>query len=68
MSDVRALEAELARSGEPAEIVVYPDAGHAFMNDTRPEAYRPEVAKLAWERTCAFLAAALRRGGNGAAR
>jgi len=62
MSDVRALETELARSGEPAEIVVYPGAGHAFMNDTRPEAFRPEIAKLAWERTCGFFAATLRAG------
>jgi carboxymethylenebutenolidase len=68
MSDVRALEAALARSGEPAEIVVYPDAGHAFMNDTRPEAYRPEIAKLAWERACAFFAQALRGEAHGAAR
>lgn len=31
------------------------EAGHAFFNDTRPEAYNPEAARLAWERTLAFL-------------
>lgn len=31
------------------------DADHAFMNDTRPEVYAPEAAKLAWDRTIAFL-------------
>jgi carboxymethylenebutenolidase len=30
------------------------DADHAFVNDTRP-VYAPEAAKLAWERTIAFL-------------
>jgi carboxymethylenebutenolidase len=31
------------------------EADHAFFNDTRPEVYAPEAAKLAWERTIAFL-------------
>jgi carboxymethylenebutenolidase len=31
------------------------EADHAFVNDTRPEAYAPEAAKLSWERTIAFL-------------
>jgi carboxymethylenebutenolidase len=31
------------------------EADHAFVNDTRPDAYAPEAAKLAWERTLAFL-------------
>ena len=30
-------------------------AGHAFMNDTRPEAYRPEIAVKAWGRMVDFL-------------
>jgi len=57
LEDVRKLEAALsrARSGAGAEIVVVPGAGHAFMNDTRPDAYRPEAAADAWRRTVAFL-------------
>jgi carboxymethylenebutenolidase len=31
------------------------EAGHAFFNDSRPEAYAPEPAKQAWERTLGFL-------------
>jgi carboxymethylenebutenolidase len=41
-------------------VVVYPGAGHAFMNDTRPAAYRPELARRAWARMLAFLRRELR--------
>ena len=37
--------------GREAEVVVYPGAGHAFFNDTRPEAYHEASAKQAWQRT-----------------
>lgn len=60
VADVRALEVGLAQSGQPAEVVVYPGAGHAFMNDTRPDAYRPETAADAWRRMVSFLNARLR--------
>lgn len=33
----------------------YYEADHAFFNDTRPQAYHPEAARLAWERTLTFL-------------
>ena len=36
------------------EVFVY-EADHAFVNDTRPEVYAPEAAKLAWDRTVAFF-------------
>ncbi len=39
------------------EIVVYPDVDHAFLNDTSAERYNAAAAKLAWDRTVAFLAA-----------
>jgi carboxymethylenebutenolidase len=53
--DVRELERRLAKSGQPCEIQLYPEAGHAFMNDTRPEAYREQEARDAWGRMVAFL-------------
>jgi len=55
LEDVRKLERSLARARAGAEIVVVPGAGHAFMNDTRPDAYRPEAAADAWQRTVQFL-------------
>ncbi len=36
------------------EAVIYPDAPHAFFNDTR-SSYRPDAARPAWARTLAFL-------------
>ena len=35
------------------------ETGHAFFNDSRPEAYDDASAKLAWERSVAFLSARL---------
>lgn len=59
VEDVRALEAALSRSPQPSQVVLYPGAGHAFMNDTRPAAFRPEVARDAWGRLLRFFAANL---------
>jgi carboxymethylenebutenolidase len=59
VDDVRELERRLERSGQPHEIEIYPGAGHAFMNDTRPEMYRPEVARRAWERMLGWFRAHL---------
>lgn len=47
-------------AGKQAEMVVYPGAGHAFMNDTRPEAYKENAAKDAWGRMASHLKANLR--------
>lgn len=60
VEDVRALEAELKAAKASSEVVLYPDAGHAFMNDTRPEAFRPTVAADAWARMRNFFGAELR--------
>jgi len=54
-TDVRALEATLKQTGKRAEIQVYRGAGHAFLNETRPQAFRPEAARDAWARMLAFL-------------
>lgn len=60
VADVRALEAQLAKASPPSQVVIYPGAGHAFANDTRPDAYRPDSAADAWRRMLAFLEAHLR--------
>jgi len=61
-ADVEELRATLARAGRPFEIVVYPGAGHAFMNDQRPDAWRPEAAADSWRRAVAFLRTHLAAG------
>jgi carboxymethylenebutenolidase len=59
MTDIEMLRQRVADAKPSAEVVVYADAGHAFMNDTRPDAYRPETASLAWERMLDFFRAQL---------
>jgi carboxymethylenebutenolidase len=34
---------------------MYEGAQHAFNNDTNPDRYDEEAARLAWERTIAFF-------------
>jgi len=42
------LENALRRAGKTFQTKIYPGAGHAFFNDERPDASRPETAKDAW--------------------
>jgi carboxymethylenebutenolidase len=49
-----AIRDRLVAAGGTMELHVY-DADHAFVNDTRPEVHHPENARLAWERSVAFL-------------
>jgi carboxymethylenebutenolidase len=58
-ADVDALDVRLAASGMTYEINRYADAGHAFLNHTREEAYRPKTAEAAWARVIAFFREAL---------
>ncbi len=53
--DVRQFEQEMKRLGKPVEIVIFPDAGHAFENPNNKSGYRPEAAAEAWSRTVSFL-------------
>ncbi len=55
LADVREFEARLATSAQPGEIRLYADAGHAFLNDSRPETFRASAAADAWPRAVAFL-------------
>jgi carboxymethylenebutenolidase len=58
-ADVEELRAILEREGKTFETKSYAGAGHAFFNDTRPDAYRPAAAADAWPRAVAFLRAHL---------
>ncbi len=49
------LEADLKTAGAPFEKVIYPGAGHAFLNEQRADAHRPADAKDAWPKIISFL-------------
>jgi carboxymethylenebutenolidase len=51
----RALAAELQEKGKDVALQIYPDADHAFFNDTRPEVYNAAAAADAWPRAVEFL-------------
>jgi carboxymethylenebutenolidase len=55
---VNDLEAALKQSKSKFQLYRY-DAQHAFMNEARPQVYDAPSAKLAWDRTLAFLQQAL---------
>jgi len=52
--EVEALRDELTRHGKAFVIHTYPGAEHAFHDDRDPR-HHPEAARLAWERSVAFL-------------
>ncbi|MCK6555516.1 dienelactone hydrolase family protein [Candidatus Binatia bacterium] len=54
-ADVKALEGTLRKAGKQFKIKSYAGAGHAFFNDTRPDAYHPAAAKDAWQRALDFF-------------
>lgn len=49
------LERNLEAAGREVDFHVYPGTGHWFFEADREGAYDPKAAKLAWERTLAFL-------------
>jgi carboxymethylenebutenolidase len=51
---IPAYEAALKKASKDYKMHMYEGAEHAFFNDTSPR-YNKEAAKLAWERTVAFL-------------
>jgi carboxymethylenebutenolidase len=55
----RQLEQQLKKMGKNVELVIYPDAGHAFFNDTRKEVHKPDAAADAWRRTVDLFRTAL---------
>ena len=53
-AQVDMLRDTLARSGVPHEVTLYPGAGHAFFNDTRPS-YREGPAMDTWMKSVAWF-------------
>ena len=54
-SQVPKLEEAMKKYGKSFEYKIYPDAPHAFNNDTNPQRYQAEAAKEAWNRTLDFF-------------
>jgi len=52
---IPAFEKALEEASVEYEIHIYEGAQHAFNNDTNAARYHPEAARLAWQRTIAFL-------------
>jgi carboxymethylenebutenolidase len=51
VDQVEALRKEAATAPVPTEIVRYPDAGHGFHCDARPDSFHPGAAEDGWSRT-----------------
>ncbi len=52
---IQALEKTLLSANRPVSFYTYPGTGHWFFEQDRPDAYNPQAAALAWERTAAFF-------------
>jgi carboxymethylenebutenolidase len=50
----------LAKYEKRGEVIIYPGVGHAFFNDTRPEAFDANAARDAWEKVNQFLSGYLK--------
>ena len=53
--EVRLLETAASSFGKRIEILSYPDAQHAFMNETKPASFNETAASAAWDTSVAFL-------------
>jgi carboxymethylenebutenolidase len=52
---IQVLEKNLEGANRPTTFYTYAGTGHWFFEKDRQDAYRPQAAQLAWERTIAFL-------------
>jgi carboxymethylenebutenolidase len=57
---VERLKQAFQQYGIQGEVRLYPDAGHAFFNDTRKEVYNPAAAQDAWMRALGLLSRTLK--------
>lgn len=55
IAQVEQFFAALKAAGKPSELVVYPEAGHGFHADFRPDNYRKVDAEDGWKRTLDWL-------------
>ena len=52
---IQAFEEALKKANIEYRIFIYPGTQHGFNNDTNPERYNEQAAKLAWQRTVDFF-------------
>ena len=55
-----ALKEAFQQHGVNGEVRIYPDAGHAFFNDTRPDVYNAPAAQDAWTRALGLFSRTLK--------
>jgi carboxymethylenebutenolidase len=55
VDNLESLKAQMKKYKKDFISIVYPDAGHAFFNDTNPRRYNNEAAQDAWKKSIAFL-------------
>ena len=56
LAQVEQFFAALKAAGVPSELVIYPEAGHGFHADFRPDNYRKADAEDGWKRMLAWFA------------
>jgi carboxymethylenebutenolidase len=56
----REVEAAIKAAGKQVDIHIYPEVGHGFFNDERPDVYSAPAAQDAWRRTLELFARHLR--------
>jgi carboxymethylenebutenolidase len=61
VDDLKKSEQALKQQGHKVEIVIYPEAGHAFENPNNTAGYRAADAADAWKRTVGFLTGTLKK-------
>jgi len=61
VDDVKRFQQTLQQLAKKIDVVIYPDAGHAFENPNNKEGYRAQDAADAWRRTTEFLDATLKK-------
>lgn len=61
VDSVREFEKQMKGLGKDVEVVIYPDAGHAFENPNNKGGYRAEDAKDAYDRQTKFFAEKLKK-------
>jgi len=52
---IEKFEEALKKNNKEYQVFIYPGTGHAFNNDSNPQRYNEEAAKLAWSRTVGFF-------------